>query len=109
MTDIRKRLGLDWTKKKSHMPSVQRSDRESEAYMQDAILAFAPKIMEVLAKSQDRTATMFYLVDELSESVRVLGPVLENLRDHGYVDFVSEDPKGNHKVRLTDRGLKVVS
>ncbi len=77
--------------------------------MQDALLSYGPRVMETMAKAPNRTAKVFELVDQLGEPVSVLGPVLESLRNRGYVDLVAEDFKGDHTVRLTDRGLKVVS
>jgi hypothetical protein len=107
VTDFRKRLGLGFMKKGDQ----QAPDYEKgvDTYLQDALLAIAPKLLEALLHKPDRSTTVFTLVDELGESVAVLNPVIENLRQQGYVDLLQEDPKGDHTVRLTDRGAKVAS
>jgi len=112
MSDIRKRLGLDYLKEGQSRSINQRPLSESEKtrdpYLEDARLAFGMTAMKAIAKSPDRTTTVFHLVDELQEPVSVLGPVLESLRNDGYLDFIDEDPKGDHTVRLTDRGENLV-
>jgi hypothetical protein len=88
---------------------VQDDTKGVDTYLQDALLAIAPKLLAALLDKPNRSTTVFTLVDELGESVAVLHPVLENLRQQGYVDLLQEDPKGDHTVRLTDRGTRVVS
>ena len=118
MSVIRKRLGLDWTRKSQHWSDRPESSeyssrnfgqKHSEDFMQDALLAYAPRVMKFMSNAPDRTTVVFELVDHLGEPVSVLGPVLANLRDQGYVDMLNEDSKGNHEIRLTDRGLNVVT
>lgn len=111
MSQIKQRLGLDWIRKQRPIESSSRGfeSKASEDFLEEALLAYGPRVMEFMAQARDRTTTVFEIVDHLGEPVSVLGPVLENLRDRGYVDVVKEDLKGDHTVRLTDRGLKVVS
>jgi len=107
MGDIRRQLGLDYLKKKR--PGPDATSRPGDEFFQEAILAFTPKVLQAMAKSSNRTATVFQLVDNLQESVKVLGPVLEALRDNGYVNLIADDAKGDSTFRLTDRGAKVVA
>jgi hypothetical protein len=88
---------------------VQDDAKGVDTYLQDALLAIAPKLLATLLHKPNRSTTVFTLVDELGESVAVLNPVLENLRQQGCVDLLEEDAKGDHTVRLTDRGARVAS
>ena len=85
--DIRKRLGLDFMKKATKK-FARKTDKYLDEYLQDALLTFAPRVMENMKVRPDRTTTAFHLVDELGESVSTLAPVLEHLRAQGYVDLV---------------------
>lgn len=111
MQEYRKKLGLGWTKKgssdgdRSRSGPVERID--ADRFLEDALLAYAPKVLSGMGASPEGKASVFQLVDSLHEPVSVLGPVIDHLRKNGYVDLVEEDLKGDHKLRLTERGRKV--
>jgi hypothetical protein len=110
-TDYRSQLGLGFIKKRDTQPEVEGETIkiESEKFLEEAMLAYGRKVMEAMAKAPQRATTVFKLVDEIGVGVNTLGPVIEWLCDKKYVEIVSEDLKGDHEVKLTDRGERILS
>jgi hypothetical protein len=114
MQEYRKRLGLGWAKQQQESASRGEPLRsgsgeriDADRFLEDALLAYAPKVLTGMGRAPGFVTSVFQLVDSLHESVSVLGPVIDHLRKNGYVDLVEQDLKGDHKLRLTERGRKV--
>ena len=107
--DYSSQLGISYIKKGDSKQKHEHEQRKSEEFIEEAMLTYGRKVMEAMAKAPQKTTTVFNLVDEIGEGVSILGPVIKWLCDKKYVDLVSEDLKGDHKVKLADRGQRILT
>jgi len=106
--DFKERFGLDYlTSSIKKAPSS--SDASLPKGLNDAVVAFGRKVIDVLFTDQDQTMQLFDIAKVLSARVETLSPVMTFLTANGYVDRVVEDSLGNDTFRLTDSGRRIVS
>ena len=51
---------------------------------------------------------MYAIVDELQIPIETALKLVDHLEQNGYLVIVSHDLRGNHELRLTDAGLRLL-
>lgn len=106
MTRLREQLSLDYLKR-SREPEVRPSPHLQEA-IQGVVIAYGGEMLGILSKAPDNRDKLYHLIEEIGIPIEEALEVTEFFEKNGYVDVISRDLKGNHELKLTDRGLKLI-
>lgn len=77
-------------------------------FLSDALVAYGRPMLEAIRRSAPGTARLHSLVEELKIPIEVALKVVDYLEQKRYVAVVSRDLKGNHELRLTDEGARLL-
>ncbi len=106
MTRLREQLSLDYLKR-SREPEVRPSYHLQEA-VQEVVIAYGGKILEALSEAPGNQARLYDLIEKTRIPIEEALAVTDFFETNGYVDVISRDLKGNHELKLTDRGQKLI-
>jgi hypothetical protein len=109
VADIRKQLGLDYLRgsEPSEAPTRREQNQES-AFLQDALIAYGRPMLEKLRQSPQESATLYTLIDQLQIPIDLALKVTEQLEAGNYLKIVHRDLKGDHELKLTEDGRRLL-
>jgi predicted transcriptional regulator len=105
MADLRSRLGLDYLQKRGGEPDDRQSGRSA---LDEARLAYARPLLDALRRASPGPVHLYQLIDELGVPIDLALKLVDDLESRGYLTVVNRDLKGNHELRLTDEGARVL-
>ncbi len=110
MEDIRKKLGLDYLRRGTEQKTSQAEPAEEALppFLSEALIAYGRRMLEALRRAEPATARLFTLIDELQVPIDVALRVTDYLADKRYLTIVRRDLKGDHELRLTEEGRKLL-
>lgn len=106
MADIKSRLSIDFLTRQSK--SEESPAKSPGGFMDDAVLAYAGRLLDVLRQSGGQPVEVYNLVDATGVAIDVASRVLDFLAERKLVEFISRDPKRlNHVVRATPTAMQM--
>jgi predicted transcriptional regulator len=110
MAGIRDQIGLDFLQKRGTEPEDRAisSGEERPSFMDEALLTYGRPMLEVLRRAAPGTVRLHNLIDELAIPIDVALRVVDHLESQRYLAVVNRDLKGNHELRLTDEGARLL-
>ena len=110
MAGIRDQIGLDFLRKRG----TEAEDRpagpgdERLPFLDEALLSYGRPLLEALQRAAPGTARLHALIDELAIPIEVALRVVDHLEGQRYLAVVNRDLKGNHELRLTEEGARLL-
>jgi hypothetical protein len=108
MADIRQRIGLDYLKKRGADPESADTTQSRSPFMDDALLAHGRRILQAVSEVAPASAKLYDVIDRLQIPIDVALKVVDYLDRNGYLSVVARDLRGNHELRLTDEGVRLL-
>jgi len=110
MADIRKQLGLDYLRGSERTEGQLQSgqSRESPPFLEEAVIAYSRPMLEKLRESPHESAKLYYLIDQLQIPIETALKVTEYLEGRNYLRVIHRDLKGDHELKLTDDGRRLL-
>ena len=109
MGTFREKFGLDYLRKANEEGprTAEQQPQKVPAGMDEALLAWGARVVEVLNNSPDKKARLFDILDKLDVRIDVLLPVIQSLVSNEYLTKIEADKKGNDVFQLTARGQRL--
>ena len=111
MEEIRKKLGLGYLRRGAEQKETPAEPRQEPLppFLSDALIAYGRTILEALRRGEPATARLHALIEQLQIPIDVALKVTEYLEEKKYLTVVRRDLKGDHELRLTDEGRRLLA
>jgi hypothetical protein len=108
---IMQQLGLGYLPKVSRASSADLRRQEEPAseaaeppFFDEALLLYSRPLLDALNAAPGRTASLFEIIEKVRLPIEDALRILPELERYGYITIVERDLKGDHRLRLTERG-----
>lgn len=110
MEEIRKKLGLDYLRRGAEQktPAAVPAQGDLPPFLSDALIAYGRPLLEALKRAATGTARLHALIEELQIPIDVALKVTEYLEEKKYLTVVRRDLKGDHELKITDEGRRLL-
>ena len=110
MASIRDQIGLDFLRKRGTEPEDRPTglNEERPPFLDEALLTYGRPLLEALRRAAPGTERLHGLIDEMAIPIDVALRVVDHLESQRYLEVVNRDLKGNHELRLTDEGARLL-
>lgn len=111
MADIRQRIGLDYMVRgrgAQHGVREEAPHPGPPSFLSDALLSYGRPLLDAIRRASPQTAHLHKLIEELQIPIDVALKLVDYLEEHRYLVVVRRDLRGDHELRLTDEGLKLI-
>jgi predicted transcriptional regulator len=106
---IREKFGTDFLIGASdpRLASTRGTKLANES-VERALAAYGHKVLETLERSDDKIRPLFDIVDATGMNIEVLSGVVDRMANSGMIEVVRADKYGNHDIRITPLGEKML-
>ena len=107
-SSIREKFGVDYLTSESSAAAAPRSPGSASTNAEAALAVFGNTFLSKLDAAAHKCARLFDLVDQTGVRIETLLNMTDKLSELGLAEIVENDKYGNHQVKLTPLGEKLI-